>query len=102
MSSDRDLPAEIAIVWSPIEVAGKPKVMLIAAYINPAIAQAHANTMLGAKVDTLELRLQLPEHVTDDLASDFACDESDLTPEVIEVGDPPDTIVIDVSDLDEV
>jgi hypothetical protein len=95
MSNGRARTGEIAtvsIVWSASGV--------IAVYWNPAIAGAHAMTMLGVQVTTIEVRDQVPQHVRDDIYSASDYESDDKTPVDSEPVDPPDTIIIDVDDLE--
>lgn len=68
----RKLPRHIHVVWAPN--AGP-----LVAYANPELAHAHARTMVGVDVGSVEVRETLPENVREDIASDYF-DDDEFTP----------------------
>lgn len=68
--------------------------ILFAAYLDPAIANAHSLTITGSVVVTIELRDRLPDDVRDDVTHDF-WDEEEETPVIEVVYDVPITDVDD-------
>jgi hypothetical protein len=87
----------VHILWSP-------QTGPICAYEDGILAHAHARTMLGVMVATIELRTDLPEIARNDLAADFDSQFEDETP-VDEIPfnaledaartDEPDTSIVD-------
>ena len=66
----------VHIVWAP-------NVGPIVAYTKPDAAHAHACTMSGVDVTTVELSERLPEVVLDDLSVEWEGDDD--TPQVVDV-----------------
>lgn len=65
----------IHVVWAPTGP--------IVGYYDPTIAHAHARTMLGVDVTSIELRDSLPDVVREDLSEEWEGDED--TPQVVDI-----------------
>jgi hypothetical protein len=88
----------VHILWSP-------QTGPICAYEDGILAYAHARTMLGVQVATVEVRAALPEIARADLVADFDAQFEDETPvdeiqqgaikDAVRTADP-DTSVVDL------
>jgi hypothetical protein len=69
------------VLWSP-------QTGPFCGYEDPTLAWSHARTMLGVEVTSVEVRVELPEVVRQDMSSEYDGDE--ITPVSVEDLDDAD------------